>query len=247
MVDLLERVNRPATLGFQADMAHTLLYTLGYNAPEDAILPPGWDWSDPRRLDDAMKTLTGALRPWTIDFHVAQNDATVHGSGTHDKTGHHCMAKDPNGKLTIPHHAGYWLHGEDGKLTKAFRHICWDGCMFPNAVMMQQQTWNDILGAMIAVRDAHGWREDEDELEEVEGSIEVRSQSSEARARTAKPRKAVKPAAKKVPKKSARKPAKTHVAKTRKARPAKKLVPKKKAPKRATTKKKTVAKKTRRK
>ena len=29
----------PDTLGFQADMAHTLLYTLGYNAPEDRILP----------------------------------------------------------------------------------------------------------------------------------------------------------------------------------------------------------------
>ena len=31
--------------------------------------------------------------------------------------------------------------------------------MFPNEVMMQPQTWNDILAAMIAVRDAHGWRE----------------------------------------------------------------------------------------
>ena len=39
------------------------------------------------------------------------------------------------------------------------RHICWDGCMFPNAVMEEQQTWNDVLGAMIKVRDAHGWRE----------------------------------------------------------------------------------------
>ena len=134
MVDLLQRVNRPKTLGFQADMAHTLLYILGYNAPEDAILPPDWDWSDPHRLNEAMKTLTRALRPWTIDFHVAQNDATVHGSGTHDKTGHHCLPNDPNGKLTIAHHAGYWLHGDDGRLTKAFRHICWDGCMFPNAV-----------------------------------------------------------------------------------------------------------------
>src|SRR4051812_27863858 len=161
MVDLLERVNRPQTLGFQADMAHTLLYILGYNAPEDAILPPDWDWSDPARLDEAMKTLTHALRPWTIDFHVAQNDATVHGSGTHDKTGHHCLANDPNGKLNIAHHAGYWLHGDDGKLTKAIRHICWDGCMFPNAVMMQQDTWNNILRAMIAVRDAHGWKEEE--------------------------------------------------------------------------------------
>ena len=39
MVQLLEMVDRPQTLGFQADMAHTLLYMLGYNAPEDAILP----------------------------------------------------------------------------------------------------------------------------------------------------------------------------------------------------------------
>jgi len=124
MVGLLERVSRPKTLGFQADMAHTLLYILGYNATEDALLPPEWDWSDPHRLDEAMKTLTQALRPWTIDFHVAQNDATVHGSGTHDKTGHHCLPNDPNGKLSISHHAGYWLHGEDGRLTKAFRHIC---------------------------------------------------------------------------------------------------------------------------
>ena len=39
MVQLLEMVDRPKTLGFQADMAHTLLYLLGYNAPEDAMLP----------------------------------------------------------------------------------------------------------------------------------------------------------------------------------------------------------------
>jgi hypothetical protein len=26
-------------------------------------------------------------------------------------------------------------------------------------VMTAQQTWNDILGAMVKVRDAHGWRE----------------------------------------------------------------------------------------
>ncbi len=103
------------------------------------------------------KTLTAALRPWTIDFHVAQNDATVFGSGTHDHTGRHCLATDPNGKLDIPHHAGFWLRDENGKLTKKLRHICWDGCMFPNAVMMNPKTWNDILAAMIAVRDAHGW------------------------------------------------------------------------------------------
>ena len=51
MVELLEMVDRPKTLGFQADMAHTLLFTLGYNAPEDRILPEDFDWSDRRRLD----------------------------------------------------------------------------------------------------------------------------------------------------------------------------------------------------
>jgi len=158
MVDLLERVDRRRTLGFQADMAHTLLYVMGYNAPEDAILPEGWDWTDPTQLDLALKTLTDALRPWTIDFHVAQNDATVHGSGTHDKTGHHCLPDDKNGKLNIAHHAGFWLKS-NGRPTKAFEHICWDGCMFPNDVMMQQGTWNQILRSMIDVRDAHGWSE----------------------------------------------------------------------------------------
>lgn len=160
MLKLLQMVNRPKTLGFQADMAHTLLYTLGYNAPEDAILPQNWDWSDPAKLDEALKTLTAALRPWTIDFHVAQNDATVKGSGSHDKTGRHCLPTDPNGKLNIAFHAGYWLRDENGKSTKAVKHICWDGCMFPNDVMMNQQTWNDILSTMIAVRDMHGWNED---------------------------------------------------------------------------------------
>ena len=159
MVQLLELTDRPGTLGFQADMAHTLLYTLGYNAPEDRILPEKWDWSDPARLDAALATLTAALRPWTIDFHVAQNDATVKGSGSHDKTGRHCLPNDPNGKLKIAHHAGHWLRDSYGNLTKRIRHICWDGCMFSNDVMMKPQTWNDILRAMIDVRNAHGWSE----------------------------------------------------------------------------------------
>lgn len=159
MVDLLERVDMPGVVGFQADMAHTLLYTMGYNAPEDRLLPEGYDWKDRGKLDEALRTVTNALRPWTIDFHVAQNDGTVHGTGSHDKTGRHCQATDPNGKLDIVKHAGFWLRDEQGNLTKAARHICWDGCMFPNEVMMKPQTWNDILATMIAVRDAHGWTE----------------------------------------------------------------------------------------
>src|SRR5437588_4238137 len=216
MVRLLEFVDRPQTVGFQADMAHTLLYTLGYNASEDAILPPDWDWSDPKRLDAAMKTLTAALRPWTIDFHVAQNDATVHGSGTHDKTGHHCLPNDPNGKLTIPHHAGHWLHGDDGLLTKAFRHICWDGCMFPNEVMMKQETWNDILRAMIAVRDAHGWREEDEDQEEGEAMREPKKAVKAPARKSAKAKKKAKP--KKVAKKATKKPAKKAKAKLLRAK-----------------------------
>jgi hypothetical protein len=216
MVELLQGVNRPKTLGFQADMAHTLLYILGYNAPEDAILPPDWDWSDPHRLNEAMKTLTGALRPWTIDFHVAQNDATVHGSGTHDKTGHHCLPNDPNGKLTISHHAGYWLHGEDGRLTKALRHICWDGCMFPNAVMTKPETWNEILRAMIAVRDAHGWREEAGPVAQAAtppAKVRRRKAAKPARKKAAKAgRKPVKRAVKKAAPKAKSKPVRARAA-----------------------------------
>ncbi|MBZ5619117.1 MAG: sugar phosphate isomerase/epimerase [Acidobacteriia bacterium] len=156
-VELLELVNRPRTLGFQADMAHTMLFTMGYNAPEDALLPANFDWSRPDQLAEAYRKMAGRLRPWTIDFHVAQNDGTVKGSGSHDKTGRHCQPLDPNGKLDIVRDAGAWMRGDDGQLTRAFAHICWDGCMFPNAVMMDPQTWNDVLRVMIAVRNAHGW------------------------------------------------------------------------------------------
>jgi sugar phosphate isomerase/epimerase len=156
-VELLEMVNRPKTVGFQADMAHTLLFTMGYNAPDDRLLPENFDWKDQAQLDEALKKMTAALRPWTFDFHVAQNDATVKGSGSHDKTGRHCQPFDPNGKLDIVKHAGFWLRDDKGNLEKKFQHICWDGCMFPNAVMTQQKTWNDSLGVMKSVRDAHGW------------------------------------------------------------------------------------------
>jgi hypothetical protein len=157
MVELLELVDRPKTVGFQADMAHTMLFTLGYNAPEDRLLPDDFDWSQQDVLADSYRKMAAQLRPWTIDFHVAQNDATVKGSGTHDKTGRHCPPKDPNGKLDIVRDAGAWMRGDDGKPTRAFEHICWDGCMFPNAMMTDPQTWRDVLSTMIAVRNAHGW------------------------------------------------------------------------------------------
>lgn len=160
MINILEEVDRP-NIGFQADMSHTLLYLLGYNRMEDRILPEDFDWNDRDALSQGLKTISNALRPWTIDFHVAQNDGTVHGTGSHDKTGRHCLATDPNGKLDIASDAGYWLRDEKGELTRAFKHICWDGCMFANDIMKQQQTWNDILAIMIKVRRLHGWYEAE--------------------------------------------------------------------------------------
>lgn len=148
MLDLLEEVGMPETLGFQADLAHTYLYLLGYNAPDHALLREG------HTVDEfyaAYEIMTDKLRPWTIDFHVAQNDGTVHGAGSHDKTGKHCQADDPNGKLDIVKCSQYWLKDYEAR---GIEHICWDGCMFPNAVLETPSTWNTILETMIKVRDA---------------------------------------------------------------------------------------------
>jgi hypothetical protein len=143
MLQLLETVDMPGTVGFQCDLAHTYLYLLGVNEPKHALL-----------IDAAYTKMTDALRPWTIDFHVAQNDGTVHGTGSHDKTGRHCRADDPNGKLDITKCSGYWLKDA---AQRGLQHICWDGCMFPNDVLEKQETWNTILAAMINVQDAAGW------------------------------------------------------------------------------------------
>src|SRR5580700_8334752 len=98
-VQLLEMVGRPQTLGFQADMAHTMLFTMGYNAPEDRLVPDDFDWTDAEALAAAYRKMAGALRPWTIDFNVAQNDGTVNGAGSDRKSGRHCLPADPKGKL----------------------------------------------------------------------------------------------------------------------------------------------------
>jgi sugar phosphate isomerase/epimerase len=150
-LNLLEAVGMPEALGFQADMAHTYLFLMGYNAPEHALLKPGHSEDE---FYAAYETMVDKLRPWTIDFHVAQNDGEVHGAGSHDKTGKHCPANDPNGKLDVVRCAGYWL--KDAQ-SRGIEHICWDGCMFANATLESPDTWNAILDVMLKVRDAHGW------------------------------------------------------------------------------------------
>ena len=150
VLDLLEEVGQPETVGFQADLAHTYLYLMGHNAPEHALLDKNYSEAE---FYAAYEKMTDKLRPWTIDFHVAQNDGSVHGAGSHDKTGRHCLATDPNGKLDIVRCAGFWLKGAS---ERGIEHICWDGCMFPNELLLAPQTWNDILKVMVDVRDARG-------------------------------------------------------------------------------------------
>jgi len=150
MVDVLEAVGMPGAVGFQADLAHTYHYLVGTNAPAHALLSPGY--SD-EEFWVAYRSMTDRLRPWTLDFHIAQTDGTVFGSGTHDKTGRHCPADDPAGKLDVPRCAAYWLLEPDGSPRAEIEHICWDGCMFANALLEDQSTWDTILALMIETTD----------------------------------------------------------------------------------------------
>lgn len=154
LLNVLHDVNMPGVVGTQTDMSHTLTFALGINAPEHKLLDEGF--SDDQ-LDAAWKKLSDALRLWTFDFHVAQSDGRTRGAGAHAATGKHCPADDPNGKLDVVKHAGFWLNDAHGIPMKAVRHICWDGCMFPNTTLEDPKTWNTILGKMIEVREAHGW------------------------------------------------------------------------------------------
>lgn len=147
MVDLLEAVGMPGVVGFQADLAHTYHYLIGTNAPQHALLQPGYSdtefWS-------AYATMADRLRPWTLDFHIAQTDGSVFGSGAHDKTGRHCPADDPAGLLDVPRCAAHWLLEPDGTPRAEVQHICWDGCMFANELLEDQSTWDTILELMIS-------------------------------------------------------------------------------------------------
>ncbi len=160
MVDLLERVGRPRPSHSGRHGTQTLLYLMGYNAPEHALLPEGFNWKDTEAFDEAYTKLTDELRPWTIDFHVAQNDGTVHGSGS--QTRPVVTARPRTRTASWTSSSGRVLAPRRGRRSPAPAlpaYLQGDGCMFPNSVMMNPQTWNDILETMINVRNAHGWRE----------------------------------------------------------------------------------------
>jgi hypothetical protein len=78
-----------------------------------------------------------------------------------------CMGSPPHtarrrtpsvpGLSTSAWHRTTWLHDEKGGPLLRLKHMCWDGCMFPNAVTLDPKIWNAALGVMVEVRNAYGW------------------------------------------------------------------------------------------
>ena len=159
MIELLEMVDRPQTLGFQADMSHTLLYLMGYNAPEDAPVAAGFRLAGQGPLRRSLRQAHRRVAP--VDDRLPRGPERRHGPrlGLARQDGPTLPGQRPERQAGHCPLAGFWLRDAKGQLTKRFRHVCWDGCMFPNATMMRRETWNDILRAMVGVRDAHGWQE----------------------------------------------------------------------------------------
>ena len=139
---------------------HSLLYLLGYNAPDDALLPQDFDWDDQASFDDAYagphrsaaavddRLPRGPERRHRARLRLARQDRPPLPGRRPERQARHRAATPAIGSATAA-----------GRCPRDFRHICWDGCMFPNAVMMKRETWNDMLRAMVAVRDVHGWKE----------------------------------------------------------------------------------------
>ena len=89
---------------------------LGHNAPEDASCRPTSTGTTRPRSTPATKQLTDALRPWTIDFHVAQNN----GDGPRLRQPRQNRPplpaeRPPTASSTSSKYAGYWLRDADGK------------------------------------------------------------------------------------------------------------------------------------
>lgn len=149
ILDLLLRVNRTGTLGYHVDLAETV-----QQWQQTASNDPEMKKSDSKEVqlaDVATKELAAALRPWMISLNVGQSDGLP--------PEHHRLLSEPEGQFQIVHHVGAWLHGEDGRLTKGLQHLTWDAGPFPAVILQKQETWDRALEAMLAIRDAHGWKE----------------------------------------------------------------------------------------
>ena len=123
------------------------LYVLGYNAPEDAILPPNFDWKDTATFDRRLRAAhRGAA---ALDDRLSRRPERRHRArlrlARQDRAGTACPTI-PTASSTSSRWPASGCATTTGNLTKKFRHVCWDGCMFPNEVMMDPQTWNDDPG-----------------------------------------------------------------------------------------------------
>ena len=86
MVKLLEMVGRPEDARLPGRHGAQPALHDGLQRARGPHPARSYDWQDREQLDEAYRQVARALRPWTIDFHVAQNDGTVKGSGSHDKS-----------------------------------------------------------------------------------------------------------------------------------------------------------------
>ena len=129
----------------------------------------------PRRTGSCRRTTTGrtrprstpptskvadALRPWTLDFHVAQNDGTIFGSGDHEKTGRHCQRRRPERPARYRQARRLLAARRQGQPDQDDApHLLGRLHVPERGDGSSRRPGTTILGAMIKVRDAHGWRE----------------------------------------------------------------------------------------
>ncbi len=88
-------------------------FMLGANAEEDRILPEGLRLEGHGRARRRLQE--GGRRAAALDARLPRRAERRHrcsAPATHEKTGRHCRPTDPNGKLDITKHAGYWLRDD---------------------------------------------------------------------------------------------------------------------------------------
>lgn len=160
---LIKTVDRPE-FGGQLDLAHLANFALGVADSGDRALPGNWkkdDWKNrPEVVNQAFRHIGNELSPYMFSLHGAQTDGGLYTADaeSHAPTGHHVPVDDPNGVLDITACTRELLY-EDGEpragLSKTGpKHICWDGCMFPNDKLLDQETWNKVLTQLTATADA---------------------------------------------------------------------------------------------
>ena len=80
MLDVLEGVGMPDAFGFQADMAHTYLYLMGYNAPEYALLHDGYTESEFYAAQERARIPPRWFRP-PVSKHALGNTPLYNATG----------------------------------------------------------------------------------------------------------------------------------------------------------------------